>query len=46
MSWSALVGAFIGAGIPTILGYIKALKGVAPLRCGDTLCGLGLCDWL
>jgi hypothetical protein len=21
-------------------------KGVAPLRCGDTLCGLGLCDWL
>jgi hypothetical protein len=20
--------------------------GVAPLRCGDTLCGLGLCDWL
>lgn len=26
MSWSALVGAFIGAGIPTILGYIKALN--------------------
>jgi hypothetical protein len=21
-------------------------SGVAPLRCGDTLCGLGLCDWL
>jgi hypothetical protein len=20
--------------------------GVAPLRCGDTLCGLGLCEWL
>jgi hypothetical protein len=21
-------------------------SGAAPVRCGDTLCGLGLCDWL